>query len=517
MAQKQTGKGGNLLSYAAGVTAALGLVLLAVMLAGPVDDPVTPKAEIAEVPAASSAPATLSQPLPELEAQANAAVDPVPEPETPAPAAPEEGVATAPEPEPETQSSDQSMTAGADVTPQPEAQPPAVPAMAPPSLDVVRVAPDGTAIVAGKAAPGAEVAVIVDDQEVSVVTAASGDGSFASFLTIPPTGQVQVLSLEARLNDQSVASLDQVILAPPAQVAQAAPAPVPAAPVTQAEPATSSDDTTTTQSAQAAPQRLAEEGATAPLAALAPEDSAPAPAPAPVEDTSVATAPAEADTPEIAAGSDPAAPSVSLQAPEASATPDAAAEAETQPADPVAPLAVLRTGPDGLEVLQPAENAEQVTELVLDAIGYSADGDVQLAGRASTGNTVRFYLNNRAVTSAPVRDDGRWAASFAGIAPGVYTLRLDELGADGDVVNRLETPFQREAPDVLQANTSGGDADAETAPVRAVTVQEGDTLWAISQARYGDGVLYVKVFEANRTDIRDPDLIYPGQVFTLPE
>jgi nucleoid-associated protein YgaU len=53
--------------------------------------------------------------------------------------------------------------------------------------------------------------------------------------------------------------------------------------------------------------------------------------------------------------------------------------------------------------------------------------------------------------------------------------------------------------------------------VRAVTVQEGDTLWAISRDRYGSGVLYVRVFGANRNAIRDPDLIYPGQVFTIPE
>jgi nucleoid-associated protein YgaU len=56
-------------------------------------------------------------------------------------------------------------------------------------------------------------------------------------------------------------------------------------------------------------------------------------------------------------------------------------------------------------------------------------------------------------------------------------------------------------------------------PLRApvsVTVQPGFTLWAIAQDQYGDGVLYVQVYEANRDRIRDPDLIYPGQVFALP-
>lgn len=116
-------------------------------------------------------------------------------------------------------------------------------------------------------------------------------------------------------------------------------------------------------------------------------------------------------------------------------------------------------------------------------------------------------------------------------------MRLDEVDDTGRVLSRLETPFKRESPDVLrpvarqsqpepgeQPQQAGASATAATpaapAPavsVRAVTVQEGDTLWAISQDRYGDGVLYVRVFEANRKAIRDPDLIYPGQVFTIPQ
>jgi nucleoid-associated protein YgaU len=54
------------------------------------------------------------------------------------------------------------------------------------------------------------------------------------------------------------------------------------------------------------------------------------------------------------------------------------------------------------------------------------------------------------------------------------------------------------------------------APV-TVTVQPGFTLWAIARGRWGDGNMYVQVFEANRDRIRDPDLIYPGQVFTIPD
>ena len=53
--------------------------------------------------------------------------------------------------------------------------------------------------------------------------------------------------------------------------------------------------------------------------------------------------------------------------------------------------------------------------------------------------------------------------------------------------------------------------------MRVVTVQPGNTLWAIARESYGEGPLFVRVFEANRDRIRDPDLIYPGQIFEIPE
>lgn len=48
-------------------------------------------------------------------------------------------------------------------------------------------------------------------------------------------------------------------------------------------------------------------------------------------------------------------------------------------------------------------------------------------------------------------------------------------------------------------------------------MQPGHTLWALAQTRYGDGVKYVQIFDANKDRIRNPDLIYPGQVFVIPE
>ena len=49
-----------------------------------------------------------------------------------------------------------------------------------------------------------------------------------------------------------------------------------------------------------------------------------------------------------------------------------------------------------------------------------------------------------------------------------------------------------------------------------VVVEPGNSLWRIARRTYGQGTRFTLIFDANRDRIRDPDLIYPGQVFNLP-
>ncbi|ABF63712.1 Peptidoglycan-binding LysM [Ruegeria sp. TM1040] len=268
------------------------------------------------------------------------------------------------------------------------------------------------------------------------------------------------------------------------------------------------------------------------------EDSVPAPEPevAAVADTSEPPAPdttpapqspvevAEAvDTPEVPSSkTDTMAAVEEVQQPQPQDPDTESPSGEAAPApQATSSVAVLRAGRDGVTLVQPAAPAapELVGKVALDTISYTETGDVQLAGRARPEALVRVYLDNSPVAELAAASDGQWSGSLTSVAPGIYTLRLDEIDpVDGIVLSRLETPFKREAPEVLQPAVTADQAPDQAAPVvRAVTVQEGDTLWAISQQRYGSGFLYVRVFEANKGDIRDPDLIYPGQIFTLPE
>lgn len=48
------------------------------------------------------------------------------------------------------------------------------------------------------------------------------------------------------------------------------------------------------------------------------------------------------------------------------------------------------------------------------------------------------------------------------------------------------------------------------------TVKKGDCLWNIAKAYYGNGAQYTKIYEANKDKIKNPNLIYPNQVFLIP-
>lgn len=381
-----------------------------------------------------------------------------------------------------------------------QAEDPAAAELASPEFDVVRVEPDGTTLIAGSSAPGSEVIIVMDGAEVGRATSDAG-GGFVSFLSLPPSDDPRVLSLVSRGEQGEVQSEAEVILAP------VVPDPVE---TVVAEAGTQDPET---------PDAGAQTQAAGDAADLAANDPEPTKAAAQTETAMLEAATTQAgavsEQSEQPAGQDEGAGAQATEPVEPQTAQDPSAEAEV--ASEPAPVAVLRADASGVELLQPATGGagpEAMSTVELDTISYSDRGDVQLSGRAPAQGSVRVYLDNTAVTTLPVDPDGRWRGDLPEVDTGVYTLRIDQVDADGTVTSRVETPFKREEPQVLSAALASQNTQA---PVRAVTVQTGNTLWAIARDRYGDGLLYVRVFEANRDSIRDPDLIYPGQIFTLPD
>jgi nucleoid-associated protein YgaU len=53
-------------------------------------------------------------------------------------------------------------------------------------------------------------------------------------------------------------------------------------------------------------------------------------------------------------------------------------------------------------------------------------------------------------------------------------------------------------------------------PGELIVVESGRSLWRIARKTYGAGLRYTIIYEANKDQIKNPDMIFPGQVFSLP-
>ena len=331
------------------------------------------------------------------------------------------------------------------------------------TFDIVRVEPGGSTLIAGRAAPGTLLTLFADGAEMASAEADS-EGGFVMFAELGASDAPRVLTMTERWLDGTVLEAEaSVILAP-----------VPQAEEPEVVVADATDDT--------AEVEIAADGE------------------AVAEDASETDEPETTETAEA-----------EIEAEEGD---EAAAESE-EPASE-SPT-VLLADSDGVRVLQSGGEAPDVSNVSIDAISYDEQGEVALSGRATGESSVRVYLDNAPLVDVDIDEGGQWRVDLPEVDTGTYTLRVDELDEQGDVISRTETPFKREAVESIQALDDTQAEEAEISPVTLLTVQPGNTLWGIAREKYGEGLLYVRVFEANTDRIRDPDLIYPGQIFTVPD
>ena len=335
-----------------------------------------------------------------------------------------------------------------------------------PRFDTMRIGADGALTVAGRSAPNAVVDILVAGKSVAKAVA-DGRGNFAALVDVPVTTDPRDVALSAVGADGLVAQSDQSLIIAP---------------------------------------RSAEEVAASEVVMV--------PVEVPLDGTPTPEAMADAVTEAVNQANNA----------EKSAEKSLAQDGAAAPA-------LLLADADGVRVV----SAAPVSGLVIDTISYGAEDQVLLAGRGGAdGLVLRAYLNDALAGEMPLTGSD-WQLALTGVAAGSYNLRVDALDAQGKVVSRAETPFVRETAEVLaQARAAtaaetvpetsvGTDAaaprpaDASAARLSVITVQPGNTLWGIASGAYGDGVLYVRLFDANRGQIRNPDLIYPGQVFTIPQ
>jgi nucleoid-associated protein YgaU len=454
--------------------------------------------------------------------------------------------------------------------PAPSEQPPAPQPIAlplPPSFDVVRVDAKGDAVIAGRAEPTMAVTVFDGGQAIGTVTAdRRGEWVLLPIERLPAGSRA--LSLVGRMPDGSVVESPQVVVlvvpepgldiagrpveapaeplslmvsrdetgdpvvlqAPPAPPSPAQVASVDSAAGAAPEPAVTSRPaepiaapglpaaTTASPAAPKSPPALPEPAI--PVAASTPPEPAPVivahappaptptPAPSPAVRESQATVTAAVGPPEPAATTPPAAPEIAVVAkPPPGDAPEVGRpvpEASAVAAPPAAATQVARPRPQAMTV--PRAAPVPARELSLRLVDYDEGGRLVVAGTAEPDARLFVYLSNRLIGDTEASSDGGWRLRPNNpVAPGEYRLRVDDVSAAGKVLARIEVPFTRsDVAGPLPRNTYA-------------IVQPGNSLWRIARRTYGTGFKYTVIYDANKDRIRDPDLIYPGQVFSLPK
>ena len=209
------------------------------------------------------------------------------------------------------------------------------------------------------------------------------------------------------------------------------------------------------------------------------------------------------------------------------------------------PVMALMTPDKPTVVLsQPAAPKPMAGAVVVEAVDIEPGGKLHVSGYARPGAAVRLYLNDSLIASVTAGADGRLAVTInEGVEPGSYRVRLDEVASNSgavraraevqfnvpDTVVAASVPAQATAskrPDIAAAQQpqlvatvlpDGGSPSAVVVPKIATTfVSRGDSLWRISRLTYGAGTRYAVIYKANREQIRNPNLIYPGQIFVVP-
>jgi len=221
------------------------------------------------------------------------------------------------------------------------------------------------------------------------------------------------------------------------------------------------------------------------------------------------------------------------------------------------PVVALMT-PDKASVVvsKPVMSSSIGGPVAVETIETESSGKLYVSGHSPPGAAVWLYLNDSYIASTTSAPDGRVAFTInGGVGPGSYWVRLDEVEfGSGALRSRAEVPFnisetaaangpvldqavETHQPSSFQIAkrqeiagsgeprvtvaapvSEGGSPSAEV--VREITttvVSRGDSLWRISRTAYGSGTRYTVIFGANHDQIRNPNRIYPGQIFVVPK
>ena len=142
----------------------------------------------------------------------------------------------------------------------------------------------------------------------------------------------------------------------------------------------------------------------------------------------------------------------------------------------------------------------------VDSIFFNEHGNVSIQGKANFGSHIDLYIDNKIIKKFSISPGPEWKFnSLKNFDFGQHRLKIILRSKDNKILKKIELPFMRvKIPEGVL-------------PDDYVIIKPGDMLWSISYRIYGNPFKYVEIYNENKDQISNPDLIFPGQIFTLPK
>lgn len=189
-----------------------------------------------------------------------------------------------------------------------------------------------------------------------------------------------------------------------------------------------------------------------------------------------------------------------------------------------APYSVLP--PQNVQGGSTGQDAKSDISIAVEAVEIEG-ASVFIAGHARGGQTVNISANELLLGTAIITPEGRYLVQTQQpLAVGDYIIRADLMDKGGKVLATARVPFRRVEGENIAAVAPSAPAQedvqvTEPQPLEeaegSVIIRKGDNLWTISKRTYGSGLRYTTIYLSNRDQIKNPDLIWPGQVFVMPK
>ena len=147
-------------------------------------------------------------------------------------------------------------------------------------------------------------------------------------------------------------------------------------------------------------------------------------------------------------------------------------------------------------------NNEKILGLSLDIVEYLDNDSLNLSGRTKPSSLISLFFSNNFINDTQSDRYGNWKIELKNFKLTDNNLMIT-TEIDGQKIKLKTKIFDKKI-------------DPNFILEKEITVKDGNSLWRIARKTLGGGIYYSEIYKNNINEIKNPDLIFPGQVFNIP-